>query len=184
MNNVAASPHKARLRMSIKKQGSRDFPCWQAGGLANPRGQKIWWKTDPHSASFFTPMSPFLSLKFIVLVSSESPHWPLHRTFGVGSVILCFTLASRGALLRVQASLCPLRWHRFIPGFSFLSICLSGLVVLDSPVYFWPCLLGMSSEDKIKLWVDKTYGCFYSEMWYILKSAHSLALTLWLIKCS
>lgn len=29
-------------------------------------------------------------------------------------------------------------------------------VLLDSPVCFWSCPLGMSSEDKIKLWVDKT----------------------------
>jgi len=41
VNNIAASPHKARLGMSIKKQGTGDFPSWQAGGLANPRGQKI-----------------------------------------------------------------------------------------------------------------------------------------------
>lgn len=111
MNNVAASPHEARLGVSTKKQGTGEFPCWQAGGLANPRGREIWWKTDPHSPSLFflLPHLPFSAWNSLCLFP-ESAH---HRTFGV-----CFILTSRGAQLRVQASLCPLSWPRFIPGFS------------------------------------------------------------------
>lgn len=115
MNNVTASPHKARLGTSIKKQGTGDFPSWQGWGLANAGGQTIWQKTDPYSPFLFlTPTFPFFSLKFTLLVSSVS--LPCHSVtllgWGRGSWASSSPALGSGTSLSFQQ-------FRFIPGFSF-----------------------------------------------------------------
>lgn len=158
MNNVTASPHKARLGTSTKKQGTGDFPSWQGRGLANARGQTIWWKTRPCSPFlFFTPPSPFFSLKLILFVSSESlsVQSSLSRFWsGVGDPVLHPHMLGSPAL--GSGTSLSFQLVQIYPRVLFPFFNASVSVLLDSPVCFWSCPLGMSSEDKIKLWVDKT----------------------------